>query len=384
MKPAGEDPYLLALEQEIRTLRCERNYYQALHEKAKAREEQLKQDNQQLKARIRYLEQKLYGRKSEKKTASEKTTAASSSGQDSLKKVRGQQKGSSGHGRRDYSHLPVEEEVFELDDAVCPICGCPYQEDPLLGTDDSELIEIKVEAYRRKLQRKQYKKGCQCEGVPGIITAPGPAKLIPKGKLGISVWVHLLLEKYLYQRPINRLLEMFKDIEFDASPGTIGDGLKRLAPLFEPVLKKIIKKNQTERHLHADETRWMVFELIEGKESYRWYMWVFVSKSTVVYILDPSRATSVIEKHLTLPQRCIKTGCSVAGRNGPEHLKQTVLDPGVGTDCQRQPALGPGEATSPLEQGLTNRVDSLKDPQTGPLGRGTPRRAEGLHLQFTQ
>ena len=300
MKPAGEDPYLLALEQEIRTLRCERNYYQALHEKAKAREEQLKQDNQQLKARIRYLEQKLYGRKSEKKTASEKTTAASSSGQDSLKKVRGQQKGSSGHGRRDYSHLPVEEEVFELHDAVCPICGCPYQEDPLLGTDDSELIEIKVEAYRRKLQRKQYKKGCQCEGVPGIITAPGPAKLIPTGKLGISVWVHLLLEKYLYQRPINRLLEMFKDIEFGASPGTIGDGLKRLAPLFEPVLKEIIKKNQTERHLHADETRWMVFELIEGKESYRWYMWVFVSKSTVVYILDPSRATSVIEKHLTV------------------------------------------------------------------------------------
>ena len=79
MKPAGEDPYLLALEQEIRTLRCERNYYQTLHERAKAREEQLKQDNQQLKARIRYLEQKLYGRKSEKKTASEKTTAVCSS-----------------------------------------------------------------------------------------------------------------------------------------------------------------------------------------------------------------------------------------------------------------------------------------------------------------
>jgi len=235
MNPAGEDPYLLTLDQEILALRCERNYYQSLHERAKAREEQLKQDNQQLQARIRYLEQKLYGRKSEKKTASEKNTSAFSSGQDSLKKVRGQQKGSSGHGRRDYSHLPVEEEVFELDDAVCPICGCPYQEDPSLGTDDSELIEIKVEAYRRKLQRKQYKKGCQCEGVPGIITAPGPVKLIPKGKLGITVWVHLLLDKYLYQRPINRLLEMFMDIEFDASPGTIGDGLKKLARLFEPV-----------------------------------------------------------------------------------------------------------------------------------------------------
>jgi transposase len=284
--------------QENRTLYGDRNYYKSMHERARAREELLKQEIQQLNARIRYLEQKLYGSKSEKKTSSEKNTSASSSSDDPSKRKRGQQKGSPGHGRRDYSHLPVKEEIFELEKTVCPICGCPYQEASFLDTDDSEVIEMKVEAYRRKIQRKQYKKGCQCTGVPGIITAPGPAKLIPKGKLGISVWVTLLLEKYLYQRPINRLLESFKDIEFDAPPGTIGDGLKKLAPLFEPVLKEIIKKNQTERHLHADETRWLVFEFIDGKKSTRWYMWVFVSKNTVVYILDPSRATSVIEKHL--------------------------------------------------------------------------------------
>jgi transposase len=286
--------------QENRTLYGDRNYYKSMHERARAREELLKQEIQQLNARIRYLEQKLYGSKSEKKTSSEKNTSALSSSDDPSKRKRGQQKGSPGHGRRDYSHLPVKEEIFELEKTVCPICGCPYQEASFLDTNNSEVIEMKVEAYRRKIQRKQYKKGCQCTGVPGIITAPGPAKLIPKGKLGISVWATLLLEKYLYQRPINRLLESFKDIEFDAPPGTIGDGLKKLFPLFEPVLKEIIKKNQTERHLHADETRWLVFEFIDGKKSTRWYMWVFVSKNTVVYILDPSRATSVIEKHLNV------------------------------------------------------------------------------------
>jgi hypothetical protein len=63
-------------------------------------------------------------------------------------------------------------------------------------------------------------------------------------------------------------------------------------------LQQIIQRNQTERHLHADETRWRVFEFIDGKKSYRWYMWVFVSDSTVVYILDPSRGASVLEGHL--------------------------------------------------------------------------------------
>ena len=290
---------LQPLLQEKRSLRWERNHYKSLLDRARAREQLLKQEVQQLNARIRYLEKRLYGRNSEKKTPKSKSnssTASSSDGQP--KRSRGHRPGSPGHGRRDYSHLPVQEEIFGLDKSVCPHCGCPYQEDPFLGTEDSELVEVEVRAYRRKVRRKKYKKGCQCQEIPGIITAPGPSKLIDKGKLGISIWVTLLLEKYLYQRPINRLLESFKDIEFDMAAGTIGDGLKKLAPLFEPVLHQIIQRNQTERHLHADETRWQVFEFIEGKQSYRWYMWVFVSNSTVVYILDPSRAASVLENHL--------------------------------------------------------------------------------------
>ena len=305
VSPVSEGLDLEQLRLENRVLNCDKNYYKSQHERAKAREELLKQEVQQLKARIRYLEQKLYGRKSEKKTSSEKNTSASSSGDEPSKRKRGQQKGSPGHGRRDYSHLPVKEEVYKLDEAVCPKCGCPLHNDPLLGTEDSEIVEIQVKAYRRKIRRKRYKKTCQCDGVPGIITAPGPAKLILKGTLGLSVWVHLLLEKYLYQRPINRLLESFKDIEYDVPAGTIGGGLKKLPPLFEPVLQEIIQKNQTERHLHADETRWLVFEFIDGKKSTRWYMWVFVSKQTVVYILDPSRATSVIENHLNVTSALI-------------------------------------------------------------------------------
>ncbi|MHC4545821.1 MAG: IS66 family transposase [Planctomycetota bacterium] len=290
---------LQPLLQEKRSLRWERNHYKSLLDRARAREQLLKQEVQQLNARIRYLEKRLYGRNSEKKTPKSKSNSSTASSSDSEpKRSRGHQPGSPGHGRRDYSHLPVQEEIFGLDETVCPHCGCPYQQDTFLGTEDSELIEVEVRAYRRKARRKKYKKGCQCQELPGIITAPGPSKLIDKGKLGISVWVTLLLEKYLYQRPIHRLLESFKDIEFDMAAGTIGDGLKKLAPLFEPVLQQIIQRNQTERHLHADETRWQVFEFIEGKQSYRWYMWVFVSNSTVVYILNPSRAASVLENHL--------------------------------------------------------------------------------------
>src|SRR5688572_7871751 len=44
------------------------------------------------------------------------------------KRGRGQRPGSPGHGRRDYSHLPTEEEIHDVPEAerVCPRCGAGY------------------------------------------------------------------------------------------------------------------------------------------------------------------------------------------------------------------------------------------------------------------
>lgn len=277
-------------------LRCERGYWQKQHLRAVEREEELKKEIEQLKARIKYLEKQLYGRKTEKGSKGSESKDKESSAQE--KRRRGHQLGVPGHVRRTYSHLPVVEEVYELaeEEQRCSICGLPFEEFP--GTEDSEEIEIEVKAYRRRIRRKRYKPGCQCYQLPGIITAKGLAKLIPKSRLGISVWAMILLEKYLYQRPITRLLESLKGYGLDIPQGTVGDGLKRLLALFEPVGEAIREKSRQEKWWHADETRWLVFELPEGKLSHRWYLWVFVSVSTVVYILNPSRSAEVIKEHL--------------------------------------------------------------------------------------
>lgn len=65
--PVGEALDLQHLLQENHTLRWDRNFYKSLLERARAREELLKQEIQQINARIRYLEKRLYSRKSEKK-----------------------------------------------------------------------------------------------------------------------------------------------------------------------------------------------------------------------------------------------------------------------------------------------------------------------------
>jgi hypothetical protein len=72
-------------------------------------------------------------------------------------------------------------------------------------------------------------------GVKESLLLPGPAKIIPGSKIGISLWVTILLRKYRFQIPVARILKNLCLNGLDLPAGTIGDGLKRLSPLFEPV-----------------------------------------------------------------------------------------------------------------------------------------------------
>lgn len=49
--------------------------------------------------------------------------------------------------------------------------------------------------------------------------------------------------------------------------------------------------------MHADETSWRVFEQVEGKDGHRWWLWVFIAEDTVVFRMDPTRSTTVLERH---------------------------------------------------------------------------------------
>jgi transposase len=294
-------PNCRPLETERNMLRQEAAYWRAMHQKALLREKSLKDVNEKLQAENKSLKQKLFGKKSEKggKTTAE-NTPKSKEGQDNQEgRSRGQKKGEAGHGRRIHDTLPVEECVIDLPEgsACCPECGLPLQE--INDTEDAEELVVEVKAHRRIIRRKKYKKTCSCPKTPAIVTAPPPPKLIHKGLLSIESWVTVILDKFLYLRPTNRLLtQLLFEYGANVAQGTITGGLKTLMPLFEPLYDAIIKKNASETLWHADETRWLVFEKVEGKTGYRWYMWVFRSQSTVVYGLDPSRCSAVVEAHL--------------------------------------------------------------------------------------
>jgi transposase len=293
---------------ELFAQRQQAGYYKSLHERARRREDALRAENELLKAKLRQREQQLFGRKSEatasaaappelpKGTSEASGNPASPTPQ--APRPRGQQLGSKGHKRRDYSHLPVREEVLDLPEGQrqCSACGLPFV--PFPGTEDTTVLEVEVRAHRRLCHRRRYRPACSCGCHPGIITAPAPPRVIPKSIMGVSIWVTVLLDKFHFYRPTYRLLADLSTHGLDLSLGTLTDGLQRLVPLFEPLYQKLIDRQQGQEHWHADETRWLVFIPYEDKVGHRWYLWAFCSKDVVVFVLSPWRSHDVPEDHL--------------------------------------------------------------------------------------
>lgn len=288
-----------------------------MKEQSAQREAALRAELEQAQAKIRDLQQRLFGRKSERKSSVERQSQAPSA-----HAPRGHRRGVPSHGRTMQTNLPARHETIDLQTPQCPQCGLGLK--PFPGTEDSEVLEIEVKAYRRIIHRKRYAPTCQCGCLPGIVCVPAAPKLIAKGKFGISVWTQVLLDKFLYARPSHRLLQEFEHHGLPMSAGTLSDGLQTIAPMFAPIKQAFIDKLRSELHWHADETRWAVFLHAQYNSAHHWYLWVFHSPSVVHYVLNPSRAAQVVINEL----RGVKSGIISCDRYSA-YKKFARLNPGV-------------------------------------------------------
>ena len=270
-------------------------YWRSRHGDAVRRIAVLEQENEQLRGEVRQLRAERFGRRSEKHSTSDRSNELEDPTDTKPKRPRGRQPGQPAPRRRDYSHLPAREQIIDLAAAeqVCPACGQPLK---ACGSEDSEQLEIEVTVYRRVLRRRRGQRTCGCPG-PRTLTAPPAPKLIPKSLLGTSLWVEILLDKFASYRPTQRLLEQWQSLGLDVAAGTVTDGLRRLEPLFQPVLEALLQRNRQSHYKQADETRWLVFVEQQGKAGCGWWLWVFNGDDSVVYLLDPSRSHQVPEEH---------------------------------------------------------------------------------------
>ena len=179
---------------------------------------------------------------------------------------------------------------------VCPICGKPAA--MMSDTEDSEVLEIDVRAHRRRIRRRRYRATCDCDPARRTLTAPPPPKLIPKGNYGISIWVHVLLDKYSSYRPTERLLGQLEQYDLDLPAGTVNDGLQRIEPMLQSDLRGVAASGigRANSIRPTKPVGWFLC-FWTGKKGYGWWLWVILGADTVIYLLAPSRGHEVPESH---------------------------------------------------------------------------------------
>lgn len=298
----------LALRREVAELRCEVGFWKSRHADALLRIQQRDVLIEQQQAEIKQLKSRQFGRQSEKSSGRSPDRSNRLPGEEGASpqpgRKRGRQPGQKAPQRRRYEHLPVVEEWVTLaaEQCCCPKCGAPRIAQ---GTEDSEQIEIEVQAYRKKIRRQRYRRACQCPDEPVTISAPLPEKLIPKGMLGTSVFVDLLLGKYQVHQPVERWLLEWRQNGLDLAKGTVFDGLRRLEPLLRPVHQAILQRTASAGYSQADETRWLMFAETSGKASHLWWMWAFLGADAIGYRLDPTRSHNVPEQHFAADAKAV-------------------------------------------------------------------------------
>ncbi len=121
----------------------------------------------------------------------------------------------------DHSQLREETEYLDKKDCACSKCGKPYRR--LAVTKRSRLVELCRELVQMLYERHVYVPDCTCEGNK-IVTADPPPKLYDRCEIGNSVWVHLVVQKYLNGVPTNRTLKEFRRYGYPLSQGTVTGG----------------------------------------------------------------------------------------------------------------------------------------------------------------
>ena len=198
-------------------------------------------------------------------------------------------------GRRDYSHLPRVEVIWDFAEGgyCCPQCSSPFES---FGEHAAEQVDWRVTVRVVVHRRRRYRRRCRCEG-PRTVTAPGPPKAIGKGLFSNGFIAMLLVERYVAGRSQNSLVVALARHGAQISPATLVGTCAGAGALLAALEGQIVARSRDSWHLHADETSWHVFTPDDGDGPARWWLWVFIGADTTCFVMDPTRAGAVLARH---------------------------------------------------------------------------------------
>lgn len=299
-------------------LREENERLRAENEWLRERDVRRQAELERVSAELAVLQRLVFGRSSERArpqagTADDGQGGREGAGDDERSGDRPRRGPGGRAGRRDYSHLPRVEVVWDFTEGgyCCQGCGTGFE---ALGDHVVEQVDWQVTVRVVVHRRRRYRRRCRCQG-PRTVTAPGPPKAIGKGLFSNGFIAMLLVERYVAGRSQNSLVAGLARQGAQISPATLVGTCAAAGVLLAGLEQAIVARSRDSWHLHADETSWHVFTPDGGDGPARWWLWVFIGPDTTCFVMDPTRAGAVLARHVGIDS---ETG-QLAG-DGPQRL----------------------------------------------------------------
>ncbi len=181
-------------------------------------------------------------------------------------------------GNTPQPRLPIQEQVFELDEAdkTCPACGGELK--PMKDQfEPSEMIDV-IEVSYRVLKAQLQKYVCRCGGC--VETAPGPERALPGSRYSLAFAIKVVIDKYLDHLPLNRQVRILDRYGVDITSQTLWDLVHAVATRLQSHYDALFAHVLRQPVIGLDQTSW---KRLESKGSTPWQMWCLTAPGAVYH-----------------------------------------------------------------------------------------------------
>jgi transposase len=283
---------------------------QDLKEIIAEREQQYQIHIKLLEEKVRLLQDKIFGRRSEKFTDSKyQQLALFNEAEDTSDKEPGDDEPVTiivpAHSRKKTGrkplpdHLPrvtVEHDLSEEE----KVCGCGAKMERI-GDEVSEKLDI-IPAKVQVIRHIRYKYACKkCEGIESedgaVKIAPPPAQIIPKGIASEGLAAHIVTSKFADALPFYRQEGIMARLGVEIPRATMANWVMHIGSECEPLLDLMEQEILRGPVVNIDETPLQVLGEPGRPNTSKSYMWVFrggpIDRPVLIFRYHPTRSGEV-------------------------------------------------------------------------------------------
>jgi transposase len=192
------------------------------------------------------------------------------------------------------SHLErvLEANFVPPDLRVCPLCGDTMT---TVGHSTCEILDVRpAQLYVR--QRMDERVACPNDDT--IVSAPTPPELVERGKLGTTLIVESLADKYLEHQPIERQCLRWSRTGVDIAPQTLGRAVATAIDTLGPVARMIEAQTRSPGLLATDATGIPVLDRDAPDGIRHGTMWCWTNAHWVTFFYSPQGDSDSVRRFL--------------------------------------------------------------------------------------